>query len=295
MTRKNLILTRGGDDSLHPTWLAQKDVARTWDLHISYFGSKDAPPHAGEDGVTFTKDQAKYKWGGMKVCLDKQPFDLDAYEYIAFPDDDLVVTTEGWNRAFAMMKEYDLHAAQLALHPNSFYTINMTLQRAGTRLRYTNYVELMVPLSRVSVFKRISAHFGDPQSSWALDSVVGDMLKDNKKAMAILDAVPALHTRAHGISTMYKDMTAGGLDYYQQEAAFLARLGLPKIDVADRMVYGALDMEGREIKDLTMIRKHVVYSYARRAIRTMMGESRVVSIHDAPEKLAEAMRWVTPR
>ncbi|MDX2233273.1 MAG: hypothetical protein NW200_02130 [Hyphomonadaceae bacterium] len=293
MARRNLIISRVGDDSLHPTWLAQKDVARTWDFHMSYFGAKDAPPHAGEDGITFTKDVAKYKWGGMHVCLGKNPVDLDAYDYIAFPDDDVVVTTEGWNRAFELMRQYDLHAAQLALHPNSFYTINLTLQRAGTLLRYTNYVECMVPVTRMSVFKHISQYFDDPQSSWAIDSVIGHMLKDTPKSMAMLDAVPALHTRAHGVSTMYKDMTAGGLDYYQQEAAFLQRLGLTKI--SDRQVLGAVGLDGREMKPDAWLKKHIVYSYAVRAARNALGQTRIVSIKDGPEALERAMRMVEPR
>ncbi len=290
--RPNLIFVRGGNESLHPLWLRQKDVARTWDLHVSYFGDRGAPMNAGEEGVTFTQDDARFKWGGMRVCLDKQPFNLDDYEYIAFPDDDLVVTTEGWNRAFALMKQYDLHAAQLALHPSSFYTINMTLQRPGTRLRYTNYVELMVPVARVEVFKHISQHFHDPQSSWALDHVIGAFLKDKPKSMAMLDAVPALHTRAHGVSAMYKDMTQGGLNYYEQEAAFLGRLGLTRID---RKTLGAIDTNGDPVNDLTWLKKPIFWSRALRASRRLRHITRVVSINDDPAVIDNALRMVTPR
>ncbi len=290
--RPNLIFTRGGNDSLHPLWLMQKDAARTWDLHVSYFGDKGAPMNAGDDGVSFTQDDARYKWGGMRVCLDKKPFNLDDYEYIAFPDDDLVVTTEGWNRAFALMKQYDLHAAQLALHPNSFYTINMTLQRPGTRLRYTNYVECMVPVARVEVFKHVSQYFGDPQSSWGIDHVIGALLKDKPNSMAMLDAAPALHTRAHGVSPMYKDMTKGGLDYYEQEAAFLGRLGLKRIE---RETLGAIDNDGKRVTDLTWSKKPIFWSRALRAARHFRKITRIVSIHDDPAKIENALRMVTPR
>ena len=290
--RPNLIFSRCGDESLHPIWFMQKDVARTWDMHISYFGAKGAPAHAGDDGVTFTQDDARFKWGGMNVCLGKKPFDLDAYEYVAFPDDDLVVTTEGWNRAFALMKQYDLYAAQLGLHHASYYTINMTLQRPGTRLRYTNYVECMVPIARADVFKTISPDFADPQSSWGMDHVIGHLLKDRPRSMAIIDAVPALHTRAHGVSPMYADMTSGGLNYYEQEAAFLGRRGLTRID---RRTLGAIDLNGGEITDLSWLRKPIFSSRALRAIRRARGITRVLSIHDSQDKIDRAMRMVTPR
>lgn len=292
MTRPNLILTRGGDDSLHPTWLAHAGADRSWDLHISYFGTQDAPALAGTDGVTFTRDDARYKWGGMRVCLDKRPFDLSAYRYIAFPDDDIVVTSDGWNRAFALMERYDLSAAQLALHPHSYYTINMTLQRPGARLRYTNYVECMVPLTRTDVFAHASQYFADPQSSWGIDYVIGHHVKDKPKSIAILDAAPALHTRAHGVSAMYKDMTGGGLDYYAQEAAFLARHGLTR---TARRTLGALDLAGREIDDLTWLKKPLVLPRALRATRSLRGVTRILSIHDPQEKLDRAMRLVAPR
>jgi hypothetical protein len=290
--RPNLVFTRGGNESLHPLWLRQKDVARTWDLHVSYFGDKGAPMCAGEDGVSFTQDDARYKWGGMRVCLDKKPFNLDDYEYIAFPDDDLVVTTEGWNRAFALMKQYDLHAAQLALHPSSYYTINMTLQRPGTRLRYTNYVELMVPVARVEVFKHASQYFDDPQSSWGIDHVIGAFLKDKPNAMAMLDAAPALHTRAHGVSPMYKDMTKGGLNYFEQEAAFLARLGLSRVD---RKTLGAIDNDGNPVADLTSSKRPLVAPRALRALRHFRKITRIVSINDDPAKIEHALRMVAPR
>jgi len=292
MTRPNLIFTRGGDDSLHPTWLAADGPARSWDLHVSYFGKGEKPACADVDGVSFTRDEARFKWGGMRVCLDKQPFDLSKYEYIAFPDDDIVVATEGWNRAFALMKRYDLSAAQLALHPHSYYTINMTLQRPGTRLRYTNYTESMVPLARTEVFAHAAQYFGDPQSSWGIDYVIAHRVKDKPKSQAILDAVPALHTRAHGVSPMYKDMTGGGLDYYQQEAAFLARLGLARVD---RTTLGALDLQGREIADIAMLKRPLVLPRALRASRSVRGATRILSIHDPQEKLERAIRLVAPR
>jgi hypothetical protein len=291
VTRKNLIIVRGGDESLHPTWLAQKDVARSWDLHISYFGSKDAPPHAGEDGVTFTKDEARYKWGGMHVCLGKNPVDLDAYEYIAFPDDDLVVTTEGWNKAFELMRRFDLRAAQLSLHPNSFYTINLTLQRPGTLLRYVNVIECMAPLARTDVFRHAAQFFSDPQSSWGIDTIIADHCKDNPKAQAVLDAVPALHTRAHGVSPMYKDMTKDGLNYYEQEAAFLARHGLQRIE---REVIGAVGMDGREVGDLAWVRRKIVWPYLLREFRNARGQTRVVTAADSAG-LERALRMVAPR
>lgn len=292
MTRPNLIFTRGGDESLHPTWLAADGPARSWDLHISYFGKGEKPPCADVDGVSFTKDEARFKWGGMRVCLDKKPFDLSKYEYIAFPDDDVVVTTEGWNRAFTLMKRYDLSAAQLALHPHSYYTINRTLQRPGTLLRYTNYIECMVPLARTDVFAHVAQYFADPQSSWGIDTVIAHKVNDKPKSQAILDAVPALHTRAHGVSPMYKDMTKDGLNYYEQEAAFIARLGLTPID---RRTLGALDLQGREVTNLDWLKRPLVWPRALRASRSVRGITRILSIHDPKEKLDRAMRLVTPR
>jgi hypothetical protein len=283
---------RAGDESLHPLWFAQKDVARTWDLHISYFGKADAPALAGTDGVTFTKDDGTYKWAGMRACLAKKPFDLDAYEYVAFPDDDLVVTTQSWNNVFTLMKHYDLHAAQLGLHPQSYYTINQTLQRPGTRLRYVNCIECMAPVTRSSVFKHASQYFDDPGSSWGTDYVIAHHIGKRDKAIAILDATPALHTRAHGVSPMYRDMTSGGLNFYELEAHFLGKLGLSRIE---RKLQGAIDAQGREVTDLTWLKKPLVAPRALRAARRLRNVQRILSIRDPQEKLDRALRLVEPR
>lgn len=292
MTRPNLIFMRAGDESLHPLWLAQKDVARTWDLHISYFGKGDAPALAGTDGVTFTKDEGRFKWAGMRACLEKKPFDLDAYEYIAFPDDDLVVTTGSWNNVFTLMKRYDLHAAQLGLHPQSYYTINQTLQRPGVRLRYVNCIECMAPVTRTSVFRHIAQNFDDPGSSWGTDYVIAHHVAHIARSMAILDATPALHTRAHGVSAMNKDMTSGGESFYDLEARFLAKLGLSRIQ---RKLQGALDLDGREVNDLTLLKRPLVAPRALRALRRVRGVERILGIRDPQEKLDHALKLVTPR
>lgn len=253
---RNMIVLRGGDQSLHPTWFTE-GVARNWDLHISYFGSKGAPAGAETGRFTWSQDGGRSKWTGLHECLSKNPFNPDDYDYIAAPDDDLVVPTEIWNKAFDISAQYNLAVSQLSLDPRSFYSHGLTLQRSGLLLRFVNVIEYMPPIFRRDVYKRFAKLLGEPDNSWGLEYVVGQPHLAEPRSMAILDAAPLLHTRAPGVSAMYKDLRSGGKSMEEMEQEYLGRHGATKIA---RTVIGAIDLNGKDVTDLEPVRRPLIKS-----------------------------------
>src|SRR5262249_51976142 len=140
--RRNLMLLRAGDGSLHTTFFMGSSAPRSWDLHISYYGSSAPPPVADED-FTWSADGGRTTFNGLAACLEKAPSLLDGYDFVALPDDDLICSRDDWNAGFAMAREYNLPACQLSLHPRSHYGMDYTLQREGLKLRWVTMVEPM--------------------------------------------------------------------------------------------------------------------------------------------------------
>lgn len=254
--RRNMIVLRAGDDSLHPTWFTD-GVARNWDLHISYFGSKGAPAGAETGRFTWSQDGGRSKWAGLNDSLSKNPFNADDYDFIATPDDDLVIATETWNRAFDIAAEYDLAISQLSLDHNSFYSHGITLRRPDLKLRFVNVVEYMPPIFRRDAFKKLVALLPDPQNLWGIEFVMASYFAENPRSMAIIDAAPLLHTRAPGVSAMYKHMRSGGQSMEAIEQEYLDRHGAKKLA---RNVIGAIDKDGRDVTDLERVRRPVLKS-----------------------------------
>lgn len=273
---RNLVLARVGDKSLHSSWLDQGggETSRDWDLHLSYYGSGQAPEPRSGERITWTRDPERSKFYGISFALERSGIDLDDYDYIALPDDDLVLTTETWNRGFEMVRRHDLHAAQFSLNPFSFFGHLETLQRPWLALRYVSIIELMAPILRMDLFKRCLPYLRDHDNIWAMDHIVAQQLEGRHKAMAVLDAVSVLHTRAFWTGPLYAPMRAVGEDPHTIERRFLERYGIPRIE---RRVLGAIDRKGRELERVTGDAMAMLPARLLRKLRTL---TRVTSLAD---------------
>jgi hypothetical protein len=84
-TRRNLIIVRGGDNSLHRRWGAD-DPGCEFDLIVSYYGSD---PLAFRRPYENRVDYKGGKWDGIHALFSRLLELLDRYQYIWIPDDDL--------------------------------------------------------------------------------------------------------------------------------------------------------------------------------------------------------------
>jgi len=271
--RRNLVLVRAGDASLHPSFLAGSAAPRTWDLHISYYGSVGAPAAVEGEVFTWSADGGRSKFNGISACLEKAPFSLDSYDYIAIPDDDLICSRDDWNAAFALAREFAMAACQLSLHPRSFYAHDITLRRKGLRLRWVTMIEPIAPIYRVDVFKRLMPIFQLPDNLWAIDYLLAELLKDQPKSLAILDAVSVLHTRAPMSGPTYDMFREAGVTPQEIRDQFLRTYGLPRHEYR---LLGAIDSAGREVVNLRPLGRERIWS---KVLKRYRHKHRVMSIN----------------
>jgi hypothetical protein len=101
LTPRNLVIVRAGDASLHPAWLGEEG-GRNWDIIVSYYG--DRP------GIFHDKNQRRIdakgpKWPALDELAQTLRPELEAYDYVWFPDDDLVADAPAINRFFDICHE----------------------------------------------------------------------------------------------------------------------------------------------------------------------------------------------
>lgn len=240
---RNLVIVRAGDASLHGGWLS--GGPRDWDLHISYFAKGEGPVSREGEGVTWTHDPAPSKWQGIAMALEKAPLRLDAYDYIALPDDDVLTQAPVLNRAFALAREEDLALCQISLHHDSYFGDPMTLARPRLKLHYSTRVELMAPIFRIDLLKRLLPYFPLPGNLWAMDHIAAKLASGAPDAIAVLDEVSVLHTRSFWTSEMYAaDRARTGADALEVEARLLAEQGFEHVPIR---VLGGKDRRGRRV------------------------------------------------
>jgi len=226
MSRRNLVVVRAGDNSVHPGWL---DGERDFDLYVSYFGNQ---PDRYADQAEFHENQKGMKWPVIGELIQRQSELLEQYDYFWFPDDDLITDTATINRMFAHARAFGLALAQPALTAESYRTWPLLLQDPRYLLRYTRFIEVMAPVFDRDALARCLPTCTESTSDWGLDSLWPRLLEDRgREALAIIDATAVYHSRPVGGGELYK--TTGTSAAIGDRDALFARYGLGTEALAD--------------------------------------------------------------
>lgn len=216
--RRNLVVLRAGDDSLHEHWLTGP-APRNWDLVVSYFGDD---PHRYRTGDTLRLDRKGPKWPALHHVLTVDLAEsIDDYDYIWLPDDDLATDTTTINELFEYAARYRLSLSQPALTEDSYYTHEITLVDRRFELRYTNFVEIMAPCFRREFLLRCLPTFDGTRTGWGLDFHWPRFAADTS-SIAIVDAVTVRHTRPVGGPNLTA-ARAAGVDPWTEYYDYLVR------------------------------------------------------------------------
>lgn len=185
---KNLVVGVVGDNSLHRTWTNKPDA--DFDLFLAYYGDKD--DRYSKDAKYY--DRAK---GSKFIILDqimRRHEDIFAqYDAIFVPDDDLYMEAEEIETFFKVFHQYDLWLAQPSII--GWYSIHTVLNNANFVLRYTNWVEIMLPCFSKSAFEICRSTFTENRTNWGIDHLWDKLLGFPTDKIAIVDKIAAVHTR----------------------------------------------------------------------------------------------------
>lgn len=224
MSNRNLIISPVGDGSLHPEWLQPSAARRQFDLMLIYYGDK-----AGQ-----FQDQCEYyvarKGSKMELLagvMEENRDLLSKYDAVWLPDDDIRTNSTTISRMFDLFHEEKLAIAQPALSRDSYYSHQITLKRRLLTLRYTTFVEMMVPLFRRDVLLELLPTFRANRSGWGIDDWWCHEARANGWGrIAIIDGVAVTHTRPINPGGGY--YKAQGIDPRQEHEELLQRVGLKR-------------------------------------------------------------------
>lgn len=186
--KKNAVFVPVGKDSLHRQ-LLKGDA--DFDLHLLIY---DGSYNKFCNDSDFVACDAGYKMDMTYRYLHRHPELLEKYEYFFLLDDDIVISTEDVNRLFSMMREYKLKIAQPSL-VMSYYTYKHTAFNPFYILRYTNFVEMMMPCFSRDALKAVLPTFEQKIRWCGIEMHWPVLIGSNHNDIAIVDAVSAKHTR----------------------------------------------------------------------------------------------------
>lgn len=207
--RPNLVILRANERSLHHQWPREiADSARNWDLCISFYGEAENFPndHWSEYGALQNK-QRQYK--ALHALLHRGS-PLWDYDYIALPDDDVMLSWRDWNELFATCREYRLDLAQPAMSPDGHITHPITIRDERYLLRFVSFVESMTPIFSREALQACVGTFSQTVSGFGLDNIWPKLLGEPRDRMAVIDKTPVVHTRPQGSTYSIEEGIAEG-------------------------------------------------------------------------------------
>ncbi len=195
--RRNLVVLRADEASLHMRWPGAQE--RSWDLCVSFYGEpRNFPPADFADFHVLQHQDRKFT--AIHKLLHRRSVLWD-YDFVMFPDDDLMLSWSDLDTLFEICREHRLELAQPALASGSFHGQPITLQQPRTLLRYTSYVETMAPIFSIEALRLCLPTFALSRVGWGLDFVWPWLLGAQASRVAIIDAVAVRHTRP--VATTY--------------------------------------------------------------------------------------------
>jgi hypothetical protein len=193
--RRNLVIVRAGDNSLHREWLGPE---RSWDLVVSYYGSN---PKIFTDNDTLRIDHPGSKWTGLTQLFASGRVDWQAYDLIWLPDDDLSGSCETINAFFDATRSINANLSQPALTWDSYFSHIISLESKAFFFRYTTFIEIMAPCFSSRFLRQALPTFSENTSGWGLDYLWPNLLQQWGLAPpVIIDRTPVRHTRPVGVA-----------------------------------------------------------------------------------------------
>jgi hypothetical protein len=196
MDKKNLIISAIGDGSRHREWISGNPA---FDLILIYYGGRENIFHSYAKDALMCVKQKGQKFSLIKSFIDKNPDLMSRYDYVWLPDDDISISADNLNKLFNMARTYNLLICQPAVvSPHGRVSHKITKPVKDCKLRFTNFVEVMMPLFDVQTLLLVCDDFGLSQSGWGLDATWSHRLNDPKDKIAVIDEITAVHTKPVG-------------------------------------------------------------------------------------------------
>jgi len=221
--RRFLVVVRGGEDSLHRSWI-KPGMSRRWDLLLDRYGY-----HADVDELAdFTHSGGTSKFSSIRTMDSSWPGYLGSYDAVWFVDGDICIAFEDVDRMFDIFASHDLWLAQPSLSRASFRDHEICVHRDLFVMRHVSFVEIMAPIFSRAALSRCMPTFGESVSGWGLDFVWPKIIGDPQHRLAIIDAVQMLHTKKTDLQDgpFYRMLSAMGIDPKVEAKTVTAKYGV---------------------------------------------------------------------
>ncbi|MFE1244720.1 DUF707 domain-containing protein [Fictibacillus sp. NPDC058756] len=186
-----LVVAVIGDHASHYEWIKPSEY-KNFDLCIIYNGD-----YTGglKDDCNFYFEKKGAKWPAIKEIIKELGEQINKYDAIWFPDEEILTNAYTINRMFEIFNNQNFEIAQPALTNDSYYSHHTTLQHSFYLWRYSSFVEITAPIFSQNALKLCWNTFDLNQSGWGLDLLWPKIINNPYKRIGIIDETPVTYIR----------------------------------------------------------------------------------------------------
>jgi hypothetical protein len=188
------------------------------------------------------------------------------------------------------MKRYDLLVAQPSLTLASYFSPCITLRHPLTRLRWTNFVETMLPCFHRDLLIRCLPLLDDRIGGWGLDWVWAQEAGPAPGRVAIIDQVAVTHTRPFG-GPNYRFFQERGTTPEEEELEIMRLAGITSriTRTYDLLTRGGVRLRGNSAIGRALLRvgyRLIIWGlYVRRDPRRWDLDKRLTPLLSRPDEI----------
>ena len=229
-SNKNLVIVRAGTQSLHPKYFYDSHDLATWDRMVLTYSE---PSELDLNNSEFVVKGGLSKWTDLTCLLDIDFFNAMGYDYVMLADEDVIPSNSNTiNILFQLAKKYGFEICQPALTHNSYFAWLITLHSPAFHVRFTNFVECMVPVFSLNSLKIMREELSMAVSGYGLDVVFSELFDLTKNPLGIIDDATFCHTKPIDPNggSFYLYLKDNGVDPLLELNQFMSRFKLSRKD-----------------------------------------------------------------
>lgn len=191
---KNLVFTSAGDKTKFDELWCDKN--RNYDIWVIYYGNNEQVYNKYKSKVDFIEKRKGSKFQNFHYVYNKYREHLEKYDRFFILDDDIIFNTQDINKMFEISKKYDLWICGPTFKqvPECKISHPITMQQKGNLLRYTNFVEVNVPLFNKYALNQFMKYYDPVLIGWGIDYLfIWALGKENKNKFALVDEVVCIN------------------------------------------------------------------------------------------------------
>jgi len=191
---KNLVVTSAGDNTNFDELWCQS--GRNYDVWVVYYGNNEEIYNKYRKKVDYIEKRQGSKFQNFHHLYQTRRQELDKYDRFFILDDDIIFETPDINQMFEISKEYNLDICGPTFKTDGSSKIShqITKQQSNNLLRYTNFIEVNVPLFSQEALHKFMKYYDPILIGWGIDYFyIWALGKDVKNKYALIDSISCIN------------------------------------------------------------------------------------------------------